>query len=98
MGTSFTSLLERMKKERNDCPFVFQDEFGKAIDPDRVNKILRAAQEGAGVQFRLHSLRHHHSSLLVQVCLALGLVAFLACCLPAYRVARTNPLTGLRYE
>ena len=66
MGTSFTSLLERMKKERNDCPFVFQDEFGKAIDPDRVNKILRAAQEEAGVQFRLHSLRHLHSSLLVQ--------------------------------
>jgi integrase len=66
MGTSLASLFERMKKERNECPFVFQDEFGKAIDPDRVNKILRAAQEKAGVKFHLHSLRHLHSSLLVQ--------------------------------
>jgi integrase len=66
MGTSLASLFERMKKERNDCQFVFQDEFGKAIDPDRVNKILRAAQKEAGVKFRLHSLRHLHSSLLVQ--------------------------------
>lgn len=66
MGTGLTSLFERIKEERNDCPFVFQDEFGKAIDPDRVNKILRAAQKKAGVHFRLHSLRHLHSSLLVE--------------------------------
>jgi integrase len=58
--------MERMKQNGNGCPFVFQDEFGKAIDPDRVNKILRAAQKTKGVHFRLHSLRHLHSSLLVE--------------------------------
>ncbi len=66
VGPALTSLFERMLSERNDCPFVFQDEFGKAIDPDRVNKILRAAQKEADVHFRLHSLRHLHSSLLVE--------------------------------
>ena len=66
VGPALTSLFERMLSERNGCPFVFQDEFGKAIDPDRVNKIIRAAQKEAGVSFRLHSLRHLHSSLLVE--------------------------------
>jgi integrase len=66
MGPALTSLMERMKQTGNGCPFVFQDEFEKAIDPDRVNKILRAAQKTAGVHFRLHSLRHLHSSLLVE--------------------------------
>jgi len=45
MGPALTSLLERMKHHGNSCQFVFQDEFGKAIDPDRVNKILRAAPQ-----------------------------------------------------
>jgi integrase len=68
MGPILASLFKRMMAEtaRNDCPFVFQDEFGKAIDPDRATKILRAARKEAGVRrFGLHSLRHLHSSLPV---------------------------------
>lgn len=66
LGPLLISLLERMKENRGECLFVFQDEFGRAIDPDRVNKILRAAQKEAGARFRLHDLRHLHSSLLVE--------------------------------
>lgn len=66
IGPVLTSLFRRMNQERNGCEFVFHDELGKPIDPDRAGKIILAARKEAGVKFRLHLLRHVHSSLLVE--------------------------------
>jgi integrase len=65
-GPELTSLLRRMSEERAGSAFVFHDELGAPIDPDRATKMVRLARKKAGVAFHLHLLRHVHSSLLVE--------------------------------
>jgi integrase len=66
MGPVLRALLERMDRERNGCEFVFHDDLGRPIDPDRAGKIILAARKEAGVKFHLHLLRHLHGSLMVE--------------------------------
>jgi|HubBroStandDraft_6_1064221.scaffolds.fasta_scaffold200110_2 integrase len=56
--------LRTMQNGSNDS-FVFQDDFGRPLDPDAIYDVLRDAQTAAEVKaFGLHGLRHLYSSLL----------------------------------
>ena len=46
----------------------------------------------------LYDVQATDPSTFVAVCLALGLAAFVACCAPAVKAARVDPIVALRYE
>ena len=46
----------------------------------------------------LYGVRPADPATLLIVCLALGIVAFLASYIPAYRATKVDPMVALRYE
>ena len=49
-----------------DHGYVFASPFGRLLDPDILTKAWRSVCGELGVEYRLHDLRHHHATALIE--------------------------------